>query len=50
MIAPFTPFLAEAMWRNLAGSFGERAVSSVHLCDYPRWLSRRMSTNCFPIG
>jgi len=35
LIAPFTPFLAEAMWRNLAGAFGGRAVESVHLCDYP---------------
>src|SRR5205807_266787 len=35
MIAPFTPFLAETMWRNLAGVFGDRALESVHLCDYP---------------
>ncbi|MEQ8788578.1 MAG: isoleucine--tRNA ligase [Pirellulaceae bacterium] len=35
MIAPFTPFLAEAMWRNLAGVFGKRAMESVHLCDFP---------------
>jgi isoleucyl-tRNA synthetase len=36
LIAPFTPFLAEAIWRNLAGAaFGPRAVESVHLCDYP---------------
>lgn len=35
LIAPFTPFLAETMWRNLAGTFGGRAVESVHLCDYP---------------
>jgi isoleucyl-tRNA synthetase len=35
LIAPFTPFLAETMWRNLAGVFGGRAVESVHLCDYP---------------
>jgi isoleucyl-tRNA synthetase len=35
LIAPFTPFLAEAMWRNLAGVFQQRAVESVHLCDYP---------------
>jgi isoleucyl-tRNA synthetase len=35
LIAPFTPFVAEAMWRNLAGVFGERAVESVHLCDFP---------------
>jgi isoleucyl-tRNA synthetase len=36
MVAPFVPFVAEAVWRNLAGVFGERAVESVHLCDYPR--------------
>ncbi len=51
MIAPFVPFLAETMWRNLAGVFGTRAVESVHLCDYPvadpalidRELTRRMA-------
>ena len=40
LIAPFVPFLAEAMWRNLVvaafeGSSGEKPVESVHLCDYP---------------
>jgi isoleucyl-tRNA synthetase len=35
LIAQFTPFLAETMWRNLAGVFGDRALESVHLCDYP---------------
>jgi len=35
LIAPFTPFLAEALWQNLTGIFGDRVVSSVHLCDYP---------------
>ena len=35
LIAPFVPFLAESLWRNLAGVFGTRAVESVHLCDYP---------------
>ena len=35
LIAPFVPFLAETMWQNLAGVFGDRAVESVHLCDYP---------------
>jgi isoleucyl-tRNA synthetase len=35
LIAPFTPFLAEALWQNLTGVFGDRAVASVHLCDYP---------------
>lgn len=35
LIAPFTPFLAETLWQNLAGVFGEAAPESVHLCDYP---------------
>ena len=35
LIAPFTPFLAETIWRNLTGVFGDRAPESVHLCDYP---------------
>ncbi|HEY6565428.1 MAG TPA: class I tRNA ligase family protein, partial [Pirellulaceae bacterium] len=50
LIAPFTPFLAETLWRTLTGVFGERASESVHLCDYPgprvgrndEPLSRRM--------
>ena len=50
IIAPFVPFVSETIWRNLAGVFGERAVLSVHLCDYPagntgvidEGLSRRM--------
>lgn len=35
MIAPFVPFLAETLWQNLAGVFGDRTLESVHLCDYP---------------
>ena len=35
LVAPFTPFLAETLWQNLAGIFQGRAVESVHLCDYP---------------
>ena len=36
MIAPFTPFLAEALWQNLAvAATGGRAAESVHLCDFP---------------
>lgn len=33
--APFVPFVAEALWKNLAGVFGPRASQSVHLTDYP---------------
>ncbi|TWT76899.1 Isoleucine--tRNA ligase [Posidoniimonas polymericola] len=35
LIAPFTPFLAENFWQNLAGVFDGAALESVHLCDYP---------------
>jgi isoleucyl-tRNA synthetase len=36
LVAPFVPFLAEAMWQNLAVEpFGARTIESVHLCDYP---------------
>jgi isoleucyl-tRNA synthetase len=40
LIAPFTPFLAEMMWRNLrqglrGQALGGQPPESVHLCDYP---------------
>lgn len=39
LIAPFVPFLSEAMWQNLAVAAFEgndkKPVESVHLCDYP---------------
>jgi isoleucyl-tRNA synthetase len=34
LLAPFTPFIAEALWRNLAAGSPE-APDSVHLSDYP---------------
>jgi isoleucyl-tRNA synthetase len=34
LLAPFTPFLAEEIWRNLAAGRGG-APDSVHLTDYP---------------
>lgn len=35
VIAPFVPFLAEKLWHELTRPFGDRVLSSVHLCDYP---------------
>ncbi len=35
VIAPFVPFLAEKLWQELTRPFGDRVLSSVHLCDYP---------------
>ncbi|MBX9787938.1 MAG: isoleucine--tRNA ligase [Pirellulales bacterium] len=52
LVAPFVPFLAESLWQNLvAKPFGQRALESVHLADYPTGdvgaldadLSRRMN-------
>jgi isoleucyl-tRNA synthetase len=34
LLAPFTPFLADELWRNLAAGRGGRP-DSVHLADYP---------------
>ncbi|MGL5096454.1 MAG: class I tRNA ligase family protein, partial [Planctomycetia bacterium] len=35
VIAPFTPFFAEQMYRNLVLSVDPTAPESVHLCDWP---------------
>ena len=35
IIAPFVPFLAEHLWRNLTNVFSDGARESVHLCDFP---------------
>ena len=40
LIAPFVPFVAEHLWQNLVTAiFADRAVESVHLCDYPTGLA-----------
>ena len=35
VIAPYTPFMAEMMYRNLVPQFRPDAPESVHLCDFP---------------
>lgn len=35
LTAPFTPFMAESVYRNLVPSFYPNAPESVHLCDFP---------------
>ncbi|MCA9125420.1 MAG: class I tRNA ligase family protein, partial [Planctomycetales bacterium] len=48
IIAPFVPFVAEAVWRNLTGLFGDQVPASVHLCDYPTsqtdWIDSTLAT------
>ncbi len=36
LLAPYTPFIAEEMYRNLVCSLDADAVESVHLCDFPQ--------------
>jgi isoleucyl-tRNA synthetase len=36
LLAPFTPFTADAMWHNLVASVDAGAPDSVHLVDFPR--------------
>ena len=35
LLAPFAPFLAEALYQNLVGSVASDAPESVHLADFP---------------
>lgn len=35
VMAPFLPFLTDAVYRNLVGSVDKNAKKSVHLCDFP---------------
>ena len=35
LIAPYVPFMAEMIYRNLVPQFSKDAPVSVHLCDYP---------------
>ncbi|MCH7725503.1 MAG: isoleucine--tRNA ligase [Planctomycetes bacterium] len=44
LIAPFIPFVAESLWRNLTNGFAGRALESVHLCDYPASDSATIDT------
>ncbi|MBI4261653.1 MAG: class I tRNA ligase family protein, partial [Actinobacteria bacterium] len=41
LLAPFTPFVADEIWRNLAGGL-EGAAESVHLADYPKPVPERV--------
>ena len=36
LLAPFTPFVADALWQALVSSVDEGAPDSVHLVDFPR--------------
>jgi isoleucyl-tRNA synthetase len=40
LMAPFTPFLADALYRNLSTLQSDKAVESVHLEDFPSYDER----------
>jgi isoleucyl-tRNA synthetase len=42
LLAPFTPFLAEAIYQNLVRAVDPKAPESVHLTDYPASLPDRI--------
>ncbi len=44
LIAPFTPFMAESVYRNLVCSVNKTAPESVHLCAYPACDASRIDT------
>ncbi|MFK7737473.1 MAG: isoleucine--tRNA ligase [Pirellulaceae bacterium] len=41
MVAPFVPFVSEAIWQTLTESIKGRVRESIHLCDYPLKDSER---------
>jgi isoleucyl-tRNA synthetase len=46
LLAPFMPFVSEALYRNLVAEQGSEAPESVHLTDWPvadpRWIDERL--------
>ncbi|MEC9092914.1 MAG: class I tRNA ligase family protein, partial [Planctomycetota bacterium] len=45
LIAPFTPFIADAMWQNLTRGLGGKVLPSVHLCDYPTATQKHIDSD-----
>jgi isoleucyl-tRNA synthetase len=45
LLAPFTPFLAEAIYQNLVRTVDPTSPESVHLTDYPVSSSERIDTS-----
>ncbi len=49
LTAPFTPFMAEAIYENLVKKVDEAAPESVHMCDWPvyhaDWVDKELEEN-----
>ena len=47
--APFTPFMAEEIYRNLVNNIDNNAPESVHMCDWPTvnedWIDNELEQN-----
>ena len=48
--APFTPFLAEEVWRNLVVSINPTAPKSVHLADWPVFQTEKFDEELLKDG
>ena len=44
LMAPFMPFVAEAVYQNLVRGMSSEALPSVHMCEWPRADATRMNT------
>ena len=44
IIAPFVPFMADAIYQNLVVGLDENAPESVHLCDWPAYNAQEVDT------
>ncbi len=49
LTAPYTPFIAEEIYRNIVGSVSPQMPESVHLCDFPKaneaWIDKELEEN-----
>ena len=45
MMAPFTPFITEYIYRELIKIEKDKVEESVHLCDYPKYNSKKISSS-----
>jgi len=45
VMAPFLPFISEAIYQNLVGSLEGDEAESVHLCDYPQSIESLIDTD-----
>ncbi|MBI3537162.1 MAG: class I tRNA ligase family protein, partial [Chloroflexi bacterium] len=48
LLAPFVPFVTEAMYQNLVRGVDARAPESVHHCDFPKSDAKKLDAQLLP--